>query len=222
MIGRTRTIVSFLLNAALALLPAACADGDAAAPLTEAPPADVSDAVRKELAPAGVRVTRGGRPLVDVWFRSVLPTGKPRVEEGVQYPALRAGSLIGVAKVYADGRDFRAQNLPAGVYTMRYDVQPDDGEHLGLTETRDFLLLCAAADDRTTATLDEDDLHRLSSKLHAKKHPAVLLLAAPADGPAPRVRSRDESQKLILDADAAGPDGKPLRLALVVVGKYKE
>jgi hypothetical protein len=222
MIGRARRIVSFLLNAGILGLLAACAGPDLVGTLAEPAPSDFSDAVRGELAPSGLRIQRGGRPLADLWFRRSVPTGRPKVEEGVLYGALQAGSLIGAVRVHAEGRDFRNQKLPVGLYTMRYDVQPDDGEHLGLTETRDFLLLIAAADDRATAALGEDDLHKLSSKLHAKKHPAVLLLAETQDGPAPRLRARDASQKLIVEADAADAAGKPLRLAIVLVGKYKE
>lgn len=222
MIGRPRRIVSFLLNAGFLGLLAACGDEDAVEPLKEPAPADFSEAVRGELSPSGLRILHGGRPLADVWFRRAIPTGRPRTEEGVVYSPLHPGSLIGAIRVHAEGRDFRAQKLPVGLYTMRYDVQPDDGEHLGLTATRDFLLLIAAADDLATATLDVDDLHKRSSKLHAKKHPAVLLLTATEAGPAPRLRTRDASQKLIVEADAVAADGKPLRLAIVLVGKYKE
>lgn len=222
MIGRTRTIVSFLLNGAIAGLLASCGDGDSVEALKEPAPAELSEAIRKELSTSGLRVVRGGRPLADFWFASALPTGRPRVEEGVLYGPLRSGSLIGAVRVHAEGRDFRAQTLPVGLYTMRYDVQPDDGEHLGLTDTRDFLLLCAAADDRTPAALDEDELHKISSKLHDRKHPAVLLMTVVQEGPAPRLRTRDASQKLILEADVPAAGGKPLRLAIVLVGKYKE
>src|SRR5262245_17234241 len=100
MIGRRGRIVSFLLNAGLLGLLAACGDEDAVEALKEPAPVEFSEAVRGELSPAGLRVLRGGRPLADVWFRRAIPTGRPRVEEGVLYGALQAGSLIGVVRVH--------------------------------------------------------------------------------------------------------------------------
>ena len=228
MIRRTSGLVSFLVNGLFlvaggsTLLTASCAGEDTVEGLEAGAPADFSEEIRNELSPTGVRVTHAGSLLADFWFRSAVPTGAPRQEEGVLYGALKSGSLLGVLRIHAAGRDYRAQKLPAGLYTLRYDVQPDDGEHLNLTESRDFLLLCAAADDRRPLTLGEDELHKLSAKLHQKKHPAVLFLVAANDGPGTRVRSRDEHQKLLLDVDVATTAGKPLRLTIVVVGRYKE
>ena len=58
--------------------------------------------------------------------------------------------------------------------------------------------------------------------LNAIWQSAVLFLVATKEGPAPRVRSRDEHHSLLLDVDVPVGPGKTLRLTIVVVGRYKE
>ena len=76
--------------------------------LKEAAPAEVAETVRKELAPAGTRVLRGGKPFADFWFRSAVPTSEANKSLGVLYPTLRAGGLVGVVRFHADSADFKA------------------------------------------------------------------------------------------------------------------
>src|SRR5436190_2585055 len=128
--GYARGLMRFVLP----LMLLAIREEFAVEPLQEAVPADVAEAVRKELAPAASRVLRGGKPFVDFWFRSTLPTGDARGGPGVLYGALKSAGLVGVVRVHGGGSDFKGQKFPAGVYTMRYGVQPEDGDHQGVTE----------------------------------------------------------------------------------------
>src|SRR5882672_808634 len=179
MIRGTLALVSILLLAAR--------DEVAVERLKEAPPVELAEPLRKELAGEGIRVSKGGKPRMDFWFRTSTPIGAPRKEAGVQYGVLKSGGLIGAMRLHAGISDFRAQKLAAGVYTLRYDVQPDDGDHLGLTETRDYLLLVAAADDVKPDALAEEDLHQASAKLNNRKHPGVLALTSPKGATFPGV-----------------------------------
>lgn len=220
MIGRTGTLVSCLLNA-LALLAAPAGDPSVET-LKDPAPEQVAPPVRAVLSPTGLRVQDGGKPLLDFWFRSSLPSVPARTEKGVRYGTIRPGALVGVLRVHEGWTDFRAQKVAPGVYTLRYAVQPDDGDHQELTEARDFLLLSAAADDRGPDPMDWKPLVQQSAKLNGKKHPGVLFLAAAQEGPLPRLRTQGSPPQVVLDAAVPATPDAPLRLAIVVVGRYKE
>jgi hypothetical protein len=91
-----------------------------------------------------------------------------------------------------------------------------------MTEARDFLLLSRAADDLRPESMEPKPLIKQSAKLNGKKHPGVLFLAAAQEGPLPRVRTQGDPPQLLFEAEAPTSGGKPLRLAIVVVGKYKD
>jgi hypothetical protein len=189
--------------------------------LPEAAPAEVAETVRKELAPAGTRVLRGSKPFVDFWFRGAVPTAGAVKAVGVLYPTLRQGGLVGVARFHAEGSDFKAQKVPPGVYTMRYAVQPEDGDHQGTTDSRDFLLLGPAAADSTAESMEVKDAIKASAKVNGKKHPAVLYLVAGQDGTLPRVLTDKTADRSVLEIEVSA-GGKPLRLSIVIFGKAEE
>jgi hypothetical protein len=191
-------------------------------PLKEGAPSEVAEAVRKELAPAATRVLRGGKPFFDFWFRAALPTGEARGGLGILYGTLKPTGLVGVARVHGGGSDFKGQKFPAGLYTLRYGLQPEDGDHQGTAESRDFLLLCPAASDPSPDLLDPKDLHKLSAKVNGKKHPAVLYLVGGEGGTLPRVVRDAAADRTIFEAELPAGGGKPLRLSIVIVGKAAE
>lgn len=190
--------------------------------LKEGAPAEVADVIRKELAPAGSRVLRGGKPFADFWFRTAVPTGEARAGLGILYGTLKPGGLVGVARFHGGGSDFKAQKFPTGVYTMRYAVQPEDGDHQGVTESRDFLLLCPVATDPSADAMEFKELNKLSARVNGKKHPAVLYLVSGQGGTLPRVMRDDSAEREVFECEVATSGGKPLRLSLVIVGKAAE
>ncbi len=190
--------------------------------LKEPAPSDVAEAVRKELAPAGSRVLRDGTSFIDFWFRATLPTGEARGGPGILYGALKPTGLVGVARVHGGGSDFKGQKFPAGVYTLRYAAQPEDGDHQGVTESRDFLLLTPAASDPSPDLLDLKELIKRSAKINGKKHPAVLYLVGGEGGPLPRVVRDAAADRRVFEAQGTASGGKPLRLSIVVQGKVAE
>jgi hypothetical protein len=190
--------------------------------LKESAPSEVAEAIRKELAPAASRILRGGKPFIDFWFRSTLPTGEARGGPGILYGTLKPTGLVGVARVHGGGSDFKGQKFPAGLYTLRYGVQPEDGDHQGVTESRDFLLLCPADSDPSPEPLDPKDLTKRSAKINGKKHPAVLYLVRGDGGTLPRVVRDATADRTVFEAEAPTAGGKSLRLSIVVVGKVAE
>ena len=212
---------AFLLLAAAAT----GADDFSVLPLKEAAPAEVAEALKKELSTEGIRIQKGDKPTMDFWWRGFAPASDAKAPLGVRFPEIKPGSFLGVVRVHGGAADFKNQKYPAGVFTLRYQVQPEDGDHQGTAESRDFLLLGPAAADASVAELAYADAVKLSSKVNGKKHPIVLWLVPPAEeGKGPRIVKDDAKEHVLYETSMpqGKKDGKPLSMALVVVGKAAE
>lgn len=147
------------------------------------------DGVSKEIAgflqSDGYRLTGPEGPVCDVWLVKNLfakPNFSPTL--AVKYP-LEVGSLVGVLRIPEDSTftDFRGQELKPGVYTLRYGQQPQDGNHIGTSELRDFLLAIPAGEDESPLPINfTSKLHEKSAKSAGSTHPAILPLL-PTDKP---------------------------------------
>lgn len=179
--------------------------------LKASPPDALVEAVKKEISDAGIRVlTADGKPFADVWLRKSIPsTGKPGGPMGtVLYPTLAEGELLGVVKFAAEGHDYRDQAIPTGVYTLRYGLQPVNGDHLGVSPFRDYALLVPAATDTDPAPLAKNKLETQSAETVGSSHPAVLMLV--------EVPSGTKAEPKILRDDSKNTSGLVLGLPLAV------
>ena len=95
------------------------------------------------------------------------------------------GTLIGALKLDKDMPDIRGHVIKAGVYTLRYGIQPATDDHFGVSPFRDFLLVSPAAVDKDPASPGHDGIIELSRQTLGGKHPAVLSLDPPAAKDAP-------------------------------------
>ena len=127
------------------------------------------------------------------------------------------------------GSDFRDQRVDRGVYTLRYAQQPVDGNHVGTSPTRDFLLLVSPEVDQTAGLIEEEKLNEASAEAIGASHPAMLCLQAASgensDASAPTLRHDEDRDWWVLQAVLkATRDGQahPLPLAVVVVGHADE
>jgi hypothetical protein len=80
--------------------------------------------------------------------------------------------------------DYRDQAIAAGVYGLRYGQQPADGDHLGTSDSRDFLVLTSFEHDQDVAPVAKiDELVARSKPISPSEHAIVLYLAEapPAD-----------------------------------------
>jgi hypothetical protein len=130
----------------LLMAGAACAADYRLETIKQAAPADdISPEIAAALAPTGFKVVQGEkRTLCEIWLAktwTVTPGFQP--SDSVLYP-LAVGEFIGVLRFPRKGSDFRGQEIAAGMYTLRYANQPVDGNHVGTSPTRDFLLLSPA------------------------------------------------------------------------------
>lgn len=211
-----------------AFLAAVCSAAEDAVELAQtSPPEGLAEGIAEALSDETVKVTAGGKELCQIWLRKDVPAlagFKPAPT--TMYP-FEPGELLGVVKYAKRGGDFRDQQFKPGVYTLRFGLQPQDGNHVGTSDTRDFLCLVPAADDKALDKLDADTLNELSAKVPGGTHPAILSLLAPpakdAKTPAMIHNQDRELHSLRITAQAkAGEETQSVPLEFVVVGHAAE
>ena len=132
------------------------------------PPADgVPEAVTAMLHGEGVRVKDpDGKVVAEFWGRKSAFEGDPVSGFGIRFTTIPEGALVGLAQFPDKGSDYREQHIPAGIYTLRYGLHPEDGDHMGAAPSRDFVLLTpASADTEASKNYGFDDLVELSYKV---------------------------------------------------------
>ncbi|MDP6443762.1 MAG: hypothetical protein QGG36_14940 [Pirellulaceae bacterium] len=194
--------------------------------LSEAPPKEVPAEIGKLLQPTGIKVIRGSsRTLCDIWLCKEWQVKSLKPQGDVMYP-FEPGQLIGVVRYGRRGSDFRDLDISSGLYTLRYGQQPVDGNHVGTSPTRDFLLLLSTEMDKRSATLDYEALTERSAEVTESTHPALLSLQNVKLAPKPPViRNNDEHDWWILRLGSTAKAGKetgPVELDLVIVGQAAE
>ena len=92
----------------------------------------------------------------------------------------KAADVMATVARGLDAEDARDQKLKVGLYTMRYAQVPQDGNHMGVSQYRDFLVVSPlAADTQLDKALSFDDLVALSRRATGTGHPAVMSLVSP-------------------------------------------
>jgi hypothetical protein len=156
----------------------------------QAPPSSLSPEILKVLDGQSYRIQdEKGEPFAEIWLRQATPgSEKPAGPKGtIQFPFLADGELLGVLEFGREGHDYRDQPIAKGVYTMRYGLQPVNGDHLGVSTYRDYILLLPAAKDKTIAAPTRKQLEERSAESAGTSHPAsfLLLMAPPGSKPDP-------------------------------------
>ena len=142
--------------------------------IKEGPPAGVAPEIAAGLNGQGYRITDDkGKPFGEIWLRKAVPTtAKPSGAKGaVQFPFLAGGEMLGVLRLIGEAYDYRDQSIEPGVYTMRYGLQPINGDHLGVSPFRDYTLLLPAAKDKATAACRASNLSPRVRKPQARPTP---------------------------------------------------
>ena len=180
----------------------------------------LADAVKAGLENGGHRVKDAtGAVIVEVWLRKAIPTEKSaEAPRGSDFAMVPQGGLAGVIRYAKNGGDFRGQPIAAGVYTMRFGLQPEDGNHQGASPRRDHLLLAPAASDKDPASQPGiDELVDMSRKASGTVHPSVLFLSAPPAGAKfPGLHQTAAHHQVLLVKSGS------LELGITVVGKAEE
>jgi len=145
-------------------------------PLTEKAPADLAPPILSLLQPSSARVAVGDATL-DIWW--VQSIGG----DGPGWSGVESGTLVGAARVSGPFKEIRGKVVAPGAYTLRYGLQPQNGDHLGISTYRDFVLLSPASVDKDPKVLGFDGVVALSKQVIGTSHPASLSLDPPEDAP---------------------------------------
>lgn len=176
-----------------------------------------SDSLKKALEASGSRVSLADGAYCDIWLRAGVPSGKTDAQ-GAVYTTLGESSLIGVIVFARSTTDFRGQPLKPGAYTLRYGLHPTDGNHMGISPIRDFLVLIPVASDQNPdAQFKFEDLMKMSTKASGTNHPAVLSLASAAKTSSPAV-APNEHGHLVFSSKLKSQTGSELPIAFIVKG----
>ena len=211
--------VVFLLLAILIIPFAALADGNKVEQTGAFADQTASESVRKSLDAKGHKVVLSdGSTLCEIWLRSQLPAGKTDVA-GASYTGIGESAIVGVINFPKQSTDYRGQQVKAGSYTLRYALYPPDGNHMGISQIRDFLLLIPVGlDQNADAQYKFEELTKMSAKTTGTTHPAVISLAMPeGKAGAARITANDHGH-LVFSAAAKSASGTDTPIAFVVKG----
>jgi len=192
--------------------------------LKESPPSDgLSAEIAAQLSPTGFKVLQGDQRVVcEIWPAKQWATKADFApSDTVLYP-LEVGGLVGVLRFTRKGADFRGQEIPAGLYTLRYANQPVDGNHVGTFETRDFLLMLPASADQSASPMAEADLFTTSAQSAESSHPAIMPVVKATAGEPGALRHLEEQEWWVLRLVGKGTQGAKVPLEVIVVGKSAE
>ena len=189
-------------------------------------PGDLAPAIAALLtAGEGARVTFDKNTALDFWWVKTLP-----MKAGSSAPAwadVDEGTLVGAVRVSADFRDIRGRIIKPGTYTLRYGIQPQDGDHLGVSPFREFLLLSPAALDTDAAPLGHDGTIEIAKRTIGGSHPAVWSIDPPVADATAAVLSPHKTdlghEGVVFEVPAArgGTAAGAVKFGLVLVGRIE-
>ena len=166
---------------ALVLALALCARIVGAQTLTassgsSAPPESLAPAMKAELQPTGDTIRIGDTTLEFWWTKGVQVSA-----EGAGWSSVENSTLVGAMRVAGTFKEVRGRLVKPGVYTLRFGLQPQDGDHLGISANREFLLISPAGLDTNPVVLGFDGVVALARQTIGTSHPALLSLDPPED-----------------------------------------
>jgi hypothetical protein len=217
----THYFAAIALAAALCFAASASAQDYKAATSAAPVPPEISSAIRGLLSPTSTSVAGpGGSPYCEIWMRTSIPAAaQPSSALGVNYGTLVDGELVGAIRFDVAVKDFRNQPVKPGTYLMRYGLQPVDGNHQGVSDYRDFLLLTPPDQDTSPDNLAENPMYVLSRKTTTTGHPSVWSLVPTDDAPASlpgTKQNTDENFSAVYFQAAVGTS--PTKIGLVIFG----
>jgi hypothetical protein len=195
-----------------------------AAPHAAPVPAGLAAPVAARFGKSGVRVTVAKGPVtLDFWFVESLPMKAGSA--ATSWDDVEEGALVGAVNISTDYRDIRAKILKPGLYTLRYGIQPDNGDHLGVSPFRAFLLLSPAAQDKDPKPAGHDGTIELSKASIGGSHPGVWSIDPPvATATALSLHKTSLGHQAIVMEVPIARDGKPagtLKFGIVLIGSIE-
>jgi hypothetical protein len=187
-------------------------------------PTEIAEPIGSLLQPEATVVMLGATRLQFWWARNV-PLDTTPAGGGPSWSNVPDGALVGAVRLADAASDIRGAPLKPGVYTLRFAQQPQDGDHMGVSPHRQFLLVAPAADDRSAEPTGYKGAVALAKKTIGKSHPAALGLDPPlTDTPAGTMVTNEEGHKGIVFTLPVTLQEKPagaLSFGLTLIGRYE-
>jgi hypothetical protein len=203
-----KRILGWIVMVALAV--PVLANGVTVTKHTNEPPAEIAAPVKALLAPGGATAKVGDNTIEFWWVKSLDSKSK-------DWSGVAEGTLVGAMKTSAPFRDIRGRTLKAGTYLLRFGLQPQNGDHLGVSPHREFLLATPAADDTQPEALGHDAAVDLAKKSINISHPAILSLDPPVSTAAPLAVTQNDAGHTAVTFEVPTAQG-PLKFGLILVG----
>lgn len=215
-----------LLSVALAGASSLPAADFAVKIIDKAPPAGLGEGIRQLLEPKAVQVSEDGQPVYELWFCRAIPIQSKPASPADALKTIRETTLLGAAAVNGRNRDYKDNEVAPGVYTLRFVLQPQDGDHLGTADYPYFAILIPAKYDEKPDTFTSyRPMVKASGRDVPTGHPNVLSLrpvSSPA-GQTPRLNVPDtDHHSVVLRVPAAvEPGSEPVELVFELVFRGK-
>jgi hypothetical protein len=221
-----RILLTVALLASVFSLPTANAADEHALKAVKEAPKGLSAEIEKLVNATGHQILGEDGAVVELWLLKSLPIKANFKSDASQLYPFTPGQLLGVMRVPkgAEYADFRGQEIASGTYTLRYGLQPEDGNHLGTSDTADFILALPAKMDTKPATIEDFyELSERSGKAAGSTHPAIFSLLDPKGAGKESKLDEDKSaDDWVLTFTAKGnAKGKAsdVKIRLVVIGE---
>ncbi len=184
-------------------------------------PAELAAPIAAALSPDVVTVTVGSVKL-DFWLVKTLPLRAAPASGAVTWSDVPEGALVGAVRLTGPWTDIRGYSIRPGAYTLRYALQPQNGDHMGISPFREFLLPGLAADDTSVDAVGYDGAVALAKQVSRRAHPAAISLDPPdASGNALSTTTNDLGHQVIILSVPVAAEGQPsgrLTFGVVVQG----
>ena len=207
-----RTLIALALFAGVAQAQSLTASAQ-----TTPPPAELSAGVKAELQKSGFKASAGDATLEFWWVAGLKMSADSEGWDNVE-----SGTLAGALRVTGSFKEIRGKPVKPGVYTLRYGLQPQNGDHLGISSYREFLLLSPAAADQDPKTTGFDGVVALSKQTIGTSHPAALSLDPPvAPDAVLSGYANDQGHKGVVfevPRSIGGKTNGTLRFGLILIG----
>ena len=142
------------------------------------PPTQIAEPIRATLSSKPIQLLEGDKPILQIWFRQDVTLKSKPSSPSSSLQSLGEALLIGVVSVEGSGlKDYKDNDLPKGVFTARFALQPQDGDHLGTAEFNTFVVLIAPDNDKALDAFTKfTPMVKASGKLTSSGHPVVFSL----------------------------------------------
>ncbi len=184
-----------------------------ATPFSAPAPSELAAEVQSLLSSEGARVAIGATTL-ELWWVAALPDSG----NATDWSGVPEGTLVGAVRSAQAFKEIRGKTVKPGVYTLRYGLQPQNGDHLGASPFREYLLLSPAVADTDPKPLGFDGTVALSKQTIGASHPAALSLDPPiaTTGVLSAVRNDLDHQGVVFSVKTSAGGG--LKFGLILIG----